>query len=115
MSATSTRSIKVAFSGDVGGTTEIEAAANTDSPASVTVHALLVGDNIITIPTPGTKKAVTIQKPSDHVGFLTLKGIVGDDGIALHPTDPDSISLHDNQLVIVLNATVAVTVRLFWS
>ncbi len=115
MAANARRKITLTLSGDVDGEQEINAADNADSPASVTVHALNVGDNIITAPTPNTKTAVTIVKDGDHEGALYLKGVVGDDGIRLHPTDPDTISLHDEQLVIVLNASVITTVRCFWT
>ncbi len=66
-----------------------------------------------------TPTALTIVKSSDYVGTLILKGDSGAsdaEGIYLHPTDPDTISIDaDNQDSIILKASAACTVRLIWT
>lgn len=113
MSATSTRGVTIVYSGDVGGTQEIEAATNTASPAMVQVVDLAAANNTIAVPTGAT--ALTIMKPSDNTAQIMLKGVNGDTGVGLHLTDPDSVSLQDGLDSLVLQASDEVTVRLFWS
>jgi hypothetical protein len=113
MSAKAERTITLVFSGDVRGTQEIEAADVDASVATVGQLAISAGNATITIPTGA--KSVTIVKPSDHTGIITLKGVAGDTGVKLHPTDPDTISLHSTMTTFVLTVSVDVIIRTFWT
>lgn len=118
MSATSNRTIGLAFSGDRVANPAASAAANINSPAAVAAPiTLAIGDNTITVPTGGTvPTAVTIIKPAGNTATIKLKGAGGDTGVKLHATDPDSISLDPTQASFILNATALVTgVVLIWS
>jgi hypothetical protein len=126
MTTTAARKIEIAFTGDLVGTQEYEAAVNTDTPAAVQVYELLAGAaTTFVVPSEAngfgafTPKAVTIIKPSDYVGTLILKGSSGAsdaEGVYLHATDPDSISIDaDVQSSIVLKASADCTVRLIWT
>jgi hypothetical protein len=79
----------------------------------VTSQALSSGNNSITVPTGAT--ALTIAPPSGNTVAITLKGVNGDTGIALHRTHPTSIGIYSTVTAIVLNAGSAVTVKLIWS
>lgn len=93
MAVTSERITTIRFSGDVIADYQYNAAENTVSPGSVTLHTLSSGFNAITLPTGGsTPKAATIIPPDDNEKTLTLKGITGDTGIALSKTDPTTIT-----------------------
>lgn len=118
MSAASTRMITLGFSGDRTASPNYSAALNTNSPAGWTApFTLNVGDTTITVPTGGSvPTAVTIIKPAGNTATIKLKGIAGDTGVKLHPTDPDSISLDPTQANFILNASSQVIgVVLVWS
>ncbi len=126
MSVRSERKITVTYSGDVDGTQEYNAAANTLSPAFIQTYKLLAGA-ATTFVAPSaangfgdfTPVAVTILKQTDYAGTIILKGVstaADNEGVYLHPTDPDTISIDvANQTVIVLKASADCTVRLVWS
>lgn len=114
MPAASSRSVTFGLTGDVPVTpTTYPALANTSSPGAVVPMALSLGDNAVAVPTGAT--ALTILKPSGNTVLLKLKAVNGDAGVALHHTDPDSISLDPSQAALVLNAASPVTVRLVWT
>lgn len=118
MSTRATRVIVLTWDGDVDGTNNIEAAPNAASPAAITVQALSSGANTITVPssTGVTPVAVTIVPPVGNTQSLTLKGVSGDTGIALHLTDPSTIALAPSVTTFVLTAGAAIQgVRLFWN
>ncbi len=119
MSATSTRTISMAFSaGAITATPSAAAATNLNSPAAIAAPITLApGDNTIPVPTGGAvTKAVTIVKPAGNVATIKLKGAGGDTGIVVDPTDPDSFSLGASQVNIILNASTTVTgLVLIWS
>lgn len=117
MAATSTRSIQVVFSSDVVGSNTFSAASNVVSPAAIEVKTLASGANTITPPAGGTTpKACTIVPPSGNTVAITLKGVTGDTGIALHKTDPTSIALDSPTATFVLTAGAELAgVRLVWS
>lgn len=115
MASSSTRTITIVYTGDVSGTETISAATNTNSPASVTLHALSSGANTITVPTGGTvPTACVIVPPSGSTVALTLKGISGDTGILIHKTDPTTIALDSSVTTFVINAASSVNIRIFW-
>lgn len=118
MAVTATRSITVVYSGDVVGTQEVPAADNAVSTGVVELKTLASGANTITVPTSGTAlpTAVTIVPPVGNTVALTLKGVSGDTGIALHLTDPTSLSLKSTVVSFVLNAASSCPgVRFIWS
>jgi hypothetical protein len=118
MAVTSERITTIRFSGDVIADYQYDAAENTVSPGSVTIHTLAAGFNEITLPTGGsTPKGATIIPPDDNVETLTLKGVTGDTGIALSKVDPTSISFDTSPPVSIgLTAGGIITgLRIIWS
>lgn len=117
MAVSATRTIAIVFSGDVDGDQSIAAATNTASPGQIQIVTLSSGANTITVPTGGTTPtACTIMKPAGNTTSITLKGVTGDTGIALHLTDPDTISIASSVTSFVLTAGASLTgVRLVWS
>lgn len=117
MSVTATRTVAINFTGDVVAQNSFPAASNTASPGQIDIVTLASGANTITIPAGGsTPKAVTIIPPSGNTTLITLKGISGDTGVALHHTDPTSIAIDSTVATFVLNAAAGITgVRLVWS
>ncbi len=117
MATTAERKITITYSGDVGGTQEIEAADNDVSPGQIQIVTLASGANTITVPTGGTTPTCcTIMKPSDNTTSITFKGVTGDTGVRLHDTDPDSISINSSVTTFVLTAGAQIVgVRLVWS
>jgi len=118
MASTSNRTINFTFTGDHVASPIISAAANAASPAGIQAPITLAsGANTITVPTGGaTVTCVTIVKPAGNTQTITFKGITGDTGVALHKTDPDSISLDTTVTSFVLTAGGTITgVTLIWS
>lgn len=118
MASSSNRSINLTFTGDHVASPVISAAANAASPAGIQAPVTLAsGANTITVPTGGTTPtAVTIVKPAGNTVSLTLKGVTGDTGIALHKTDPDTISIDSTVTTFVLTAGAQIIgVTLIWS
>lgn len=114
MPAASSRSVTYGFTGDVVVSPQtLPALANISSPAAIQPIALQTGDNAIAVPTGAT--ALTVMKPNGNSVLIKLKSVNGDSGLALHHTDPDSISLDSTQTALVLNAASPVTVRLLWT
>jgi hypothetical protein len=117
MSTASARTQTITFTGDVTATQSNAALSNPASPGVNELLKLLTGPNTITVPTGGaTGVAVTIIPPAGNVVPITLKGIDGDAGILLHPTDPSTIALGSTVSTFVLAVTSDVTgVRFIWS
>ena len=118
MSSISNRTINFTFTGDHVASPVIAAAQNAASPAGIQAPVTLAsGANTITVPTGGaTPTCVTIIKPAGNAATLTLKGVTGDTGVALHPTDPDCISLGSAVTTFVLTAGAQIIgVTLIWS
>jgi len=118
MAVRATREVIITWDGDVSATNTLEAAANAASPASVEVKALASGANTITVPssTGVTVTSVTIVPPTGNTTSITLKGVTGDTGIALHLTDPTTIAIASSVTSFVLTTGAAIqAVRLFWS
>lgn len=118
MAVTSERITTVVYSGDINSSVEFNAAANTASPGSITMHTLSSGANTITLPTGGsTVKAATIVPPEDNAETLTLKGVSGDTGIALNKVDPTTITFDSPAPAnFVLTAGGTITgLRIIWS
>lgn len=118
MAVQSTRSTVITYTGDVTGTEEIDAAANTASPGAISIQSLSSGANTITVPssTGITVTAVTIVPPAGNTTSITLKGVTGDTGVRVHDTDPTTISLYSTTSSFCLTAGAAIQgVRFYWS
>lgn len=117
MAVTAARTITITYTGDITGTETISAASSVASPGSVTLHTLASGANTITAPTGGsTPVCMTIVPPAGNTQTITLKGVTGDTGVALHLTDPSSISLAAAFTTCCLTAGNTITgLRIYWS
>lgn len=122
MATTATRTTVVTFSGDVQATQQANAAVNLSSPGEIQVLNLPNnGANTITVPksSDGTTvfpTAVTIQPLVGGSSIITLKGVTGDTGIALHLTDPTTIGLASSVVSFVLTTNAAnILIRFTWS
>jgi hypothetical protein len=118
MSNTATRQIQIVYSGDVVGTQTFDATDNVLSPSVVQIVSLAPGANTITVPSDGVAvpTAATIVFPSTNTNLVTLKGVTGDTGVKLHPTDPLTVSLDPTQTSFVLTAADTVAgVRILWT
>lgn len=116
MAVASARTQTITYTGDVTGTESVSAAANAASPGSITIHTLAAGPNTITVPVGATCTAATIVPPSGNLQTLTLKGVTGDTGVALHLTDPTTLALASTVTTFVLTAGGIVTaLRIYWS
>jgi hypothetical protein len=117
MSTVATRTTLITFTGDVVGTEPIAAASNAASPAQIQLLTTASGANTLTAPTGGsTPTALTIIPPAGNVTTLTLKGVTGDTGIALHPTDPTTVALASGFTTCCLTTGGIITgVRLIWN
>lgn len=118
MSVIANRTTTIAYTGDLTLSVTESAAANTNSPGQIAVVDLVPTNNTITVPTGGTTQptAVTIIPPSGNTNVITLKGTNADTGIALHLTDPFTITLSTSVTSIVLSVSTTVSgTRLVWS
>ena len=113
MSVFSDRSIVIEDTGDVEYSQTFEADQVSTGSGQNQLIALSSGANTITVPTSAV--AVTIVPPIGSTVALTLKGVAGDTGIALHPSDPTSLGLSGSVTSFVINAASAVSVRFIYS
>lgn len=114
MATTGSVTITIDYVGDNNGHNALVAVPSLTSPAQVDVIDVTTGNVTVTIPTSAT--AVAILKPANGTTSIIIRGSVGDNGMILHPTTPDLISLASNNGTFVLtsNGGSTVTVRLFW-
>jgi hypothetical protein len=116
MATTANRTITTSYTGDVVGTEANAAAANAASLGALTIQNLASGFNTITCPVGATLTGVTIVPPVGNTQTITLKGVTGDTGIALHKTDPTSLGLDSAVTSIGLTAGGTITgIRFFWT
>ena len=121
MATTSTRIITLGFSDTTNNndsTTQFAAASNGASPEFNAFVTLASGANTFTKPAGGsTPVAVTIIPPVGNVVLITLKGVTGDTGIPLHPTDPTTIAVDPATFAsfVLTAASQVLGVRLIWS
>jgi hypothetical protein len=110
-------SVVIALTGDLNARQEFEAAANAASPATDVLVTFPIGYTALTPPTGGsTPKRLTVLMPAANVATLTLKGVTGDTGIVLHPTDFASIPLNSPTTVVGFTASAEIIgVRLIWT
>ena len=112
--ATARRTITIVYTAGVDGTQTIEALTNTSSPAEIEYVTLASGANTLTKPTGA--RCCTIVPPAGNTTAITLKGVTGDTGIALHLTDPAEVTMADAATSFCLTAAAELAgVRLFWS
>lgn len=113
MAITSSRVVTIQFSGDYDAAIEYEA-SNAASPGDIDIVTLSAGNNTISVPSGAT--GVTIRPPSANTQIITLKGVGGDTGVALHLTDSTSVGLGSAVTTFVLNVVAQLAgVRLIWS
>lgn len=119
MSVQSSRQQIIVFTGDVTGTEIAQAAVNQLSVGPAPAVALVTGANTITVPVIAlayVPTAVTIQPDPLNITTLTLKGVTGDTGVAIHPTDPTTIAIASTLTSFVITVgTGPVNVRFIWS
>ena len=116
MSVIASRTSTIVYTGDIVGTQIAQAQQNSNSPGQTQLIALVLGANTITVPTAGSiPTAVTIEPQAGNAIALTLKGVSGDTGIAIHNTDPTIIALAPTVVSFVINAASALNIRLLWS
>lgn len=86
---------------------------NDTSPAYVQQTSLSSGNN--TVSKPASAGGVVIIPPENNTAVLTLKGVNGDTGVALHATGPTMLTLKASVTTFVLNASAAVTdIKFVW-
>lgn len=112
MSITSDSRVINIFTGDLGMQSIQSALENANSPGSIQDISLALGANTITPPANST--GATIVFPAANTVLVTLKGVTGDTGIVLHPTDPTRIGLNSTT-AFVLTAATSVAIRIIWS
>lgn len=117
MSTNATRATTITYAGDNVGVQTLSAAANAASPGQMEMKILASGANTITPPAGATPVSVTIVPPAGNVITLTLKGVTGDTGIALHLTDPTTIALGSPTATFCLTAGSLFTnpTRFYWT
>jgi DnaJ-class molecular chaperone len=117
MAVTSNRTVTITFTGDVLGTETPAAAANAASPGTIEIKTLTSGANTITVPTGGTTPtAVTIIPPAGNTVTLTVKGVTGDTGVAIHLTDPTTLALASSVTTFCLTTSNTLTgIRFIWT
>jgi hypothetical protein len=94
MAITSNVAISITLTQDRTYNQSFSAAANTASPGQLDLVTWTATFNLLTPPTGGaTPKRLTIIPPAGNTQSMTLKGVTGDTGFALHLTDPTSIGL----------------------
>lgn len=117
MATTSRGAIAITFTAPtapgVVGQNSYAIAENTTSPGTTELKDLSSGANTITPPSGGTPKGVLIQPPASNAVALTLKGISGDTGIALHLTNPTYIALSSPTATFVITTGGAIADVLF--
>lgn len=116
MSVAFNRTVSVAYTGDLVSSISEAAAANTNSPGSITIHTLTAGANVLTIPSGGsTPVSATIVPPTGNTNTMTLKGVTGDTGIPMHLTDPASITFATTATSFCITAGGTITgLRVIW-
>jgi hypothetical protein len=113
MAVTSNRTIATTMTGDITFSRTDAAAESATAPGVIEKKDWTTGANTVTAPSGA--KGVTIKPPAGNTQALTLKGISGDTGIAIHKTDPTSLGL-DSVSTFVVNAAGSVTgVVLVWT
>ena len=115
MAKTATTTLTVNVQGDGLNYTDADTLSNTAAVAPTSV-ACSAGNNTVNVPTSlqsGTVR-VKIKPPAGNATALTLKGVNGDTGISLTPSEPSFLSMPSGTSSFVINAGGSVTVELEW-
>lgn len=118
MATSTTRTVTIASAGDIISGETFSATPNTSTPRLQDVVSLSSGNNTITVPSSGTAvpNALTIIPPASNGVQLTLKGVNGDTGIAIHLTDPTTIALGSAVTSLVISAASNISgLRFLWT
>ena len=116
MATTSARAIWLAFTETLPWKGVFRAASNAASPNVSETKTLAAGFNLITPPADTVATGVTIVPPSYNELTITLKGITGDTGLLLNPSDPTSLGLGSPTATFGLTAEDEIEgVRFVWS
>lgn len=117
MATSAARTTTITYTGDVVGVQPVVAAINAASPGTMEIKTLVSGANTITPPAGGsTPVGVMIIPPLGNVVALTLKGVTGDTGVLLHPTDPTFIALGSPTATFCLTTSNTLTgIKFFWT
>ncbi len=115
MAKTSTVQIVVTVTGDgVDNVSRSAPVTNTNAPSSGTFpYPLVSGFNTINV--PSGSKGVWIRPPAGNAVSLTLKGISGDTGTPVDPSQDFYLPLLSTSTSIAITAGGAVTVGLQWT
>jgi hypothetical protein len=103
MAASASLTLSGTISGLPGGSETISLSlTNSSASGAATFTTLASGFNTINVPSGSLW--VIIVPPSGNTTSLTLKGITGDTGIVLHPSQPSLIGLAAAQTTIGITA-----------
>jgi hypothetical protein len=112
MAATGTVTITGALEGFGTGTFTVKTTVTATAARLETVN-LTTGANTISV--PSGMSSVLIRPPTTNTVVLTLKGISGDTGTAVHKTRPKVYDFDTGVTSFVINAASGVTgVELVW-
>jgi hypothetical protein len=119
MSKTVTTTISVYQTGD-GLTINFSEPASSTSPntyGNAPTTILTVANTFVAIPVsaqPNVPFAVTIVPPPTNASALTLKGVTGDTGIGISPSQPTCIALAGGVALGIVGAASNVPITLLW-
>jgi len=95
--------------GDLEFAQDFSSAENDTSPGQIQLLELTTGANTISVP-DDTVAAVVIP-PVINTETITLKGISGDTGVSLHPSNPSLIGLNAvSSFVLTVGGDVTVRI-----
>ncbi len=113
MAVTSNRKITIQFSSGITYSQEFTASVNASGSGQNQLLNLASGANTITPPTGAV--GVTIIPPVANAVSLLLKKVTGDQGVALHLTDPTSLGLAGITTFVLTAGGTITGLRLIWS
>jgi hypothetical protein len=108
MAASASLAVAGTITGLPSGTATIALTlANATASGQELFTTLASGANSITVPS-GTKWVIIVP-PAGNSTTLTFKGVTGDTGVVLHPTEPAIISLASSVSTFCLTASALMT------
>ena len=116
MASTATVQGTITITGDLAAQAlQFAGAANAASPVKEDFLNLSMGNTTLTAPTAATPTYLILVPPAGNTALMTLRGIAGDTGVALHKTNPTFIALDSTFVSCVINAGATVTgLRVLW-
>lgn len=112
MSKTSTSTISVTVLGDGTSLTDSDTVVDATSAVAPTSASLSAGANTISV--PSGVNGVKIKPLPSNVVTLTLKGVTGDTGVPISPSQPSYLALPTGASTFVITAGGSATVLLVW-